>query len=367
VERQNLRRRRPRAQLEQAEDHGIPVQVQQPNDNDSQPAYQPVPAQNPQPAYQPAPAQDHHNENAPPPHILPAPQVVQPVPQIENGEALIIPTKIDIVVFVSQKISNQIWNLEYIDLAHLLYTKIVSNIDKPRKVLGFDEDGDILIERSKYSKVKSITNIEEWSEGFLNYIKILLKRFPALANDLISYMSIIRSAIPDVPFKKMYKYDQQFRLRMARDHRRSWATNDGQLWLQFVATGGHIVTQNTPCMSYTVNRPCYDYNFKSYCTRINCIYNHTCIRLVNFTHRFIVNSHLIILLILVAIQLDHQTLHIDIHQICGWKACLYNQFIAILMPRELGKTLIFVLGQTLPDFLDSNSVYTKCKIKMFLK
>jgi hypothetical protein len=146
------------------------------------------------------------------------------VPQIENGEALIIPTKIDIVVFVSQKMSNQIWNLEYIDLAHLLYTKIVSNIDKPKKVLGFDEDGDILIERSKYSKVKSITNIEEWSEGFLNYIKILLKRFPALANDLISYMSIIRSAIPDVPFKKMYKYDQQFRLRMARDHRRSWAT-----------------------------------------------------------------------------------------------------------------------------------------------
>jgi hypothetical protein len=133
------------------------------------------------------------------------------VPQIENGEALIIPTKSDIDVFVSQKMSNQIWNLEYIDLAHLLYKNFVSNIDKPKKVLGFDEDGDILIERSKYSKVKSITNIEEWSEGFLNYIKILLKRFPALANDLISYMSIIRSAVPDVPFEKMYKYDQQFR------------------------------------------------------------------------------------------------------------------------------------------------------------
>jgi hypothetical protein len=41
--------------------------------------------------------------------------------------------------------SNQIWNLEYIDLAHLLYKNCVSNIDKPKKVLGFDEDGDILI------------------------------------------------------------------------------------------------------------------------------------------------------------------------------------------------------------------------------
>jgi hypothetical protein len=96
VESHNLRRRRPWAQLEQAEDHGVSVQVQQPNDND------------PQPAYQPAPAQDHHNENDPPPHILPAPQVVQPVPQIENGEALIIPTKSDIDVFVSQKMCNQI-------------------------------------------------------------------------------------------------------------------------------------------------------------------------------------------------------------------------------------------------------------------
>ena len=201
MERQNRRRRRPRAQLEQAEDHVVPVQVQQPNDNDPQPTYQPAPAQNPQPAYQPAPAQDHHNENAPPPHTLPAPQVVQPVPQIKNGEALIILTKSDIDVFVS-KMCNQIWNLEYIDLTHLLYKHFVSNIDKPIKVLGFDEDGDILIERSKYSKVKSITNIEEWSEGFLNYIKILLKKFPALANDLISYMSIIRSDVPDVPCEK---------------------------------------------------------------------------------------------------------------------------------------------------------------------
>jgi hypothetical protein len=98
------------------------------------------------------------------------------VPEIENGEALIIPTKSDIDVFVSQKMCSQIWNLEYIDLAHLPYKKIVSNIDKLKKVLGFDEHGDILVGRSKYSEVKSITNIKKWSEGFLNYINILLKK-----------------------------------------------------------------------------------------------------------------------------------------------------------------------------------------------
>ena len=57
------------------------------------------------------------------------------MPQIENGEALIIPTKSDIDVFVSQKMSNQTWNLEYFDLAHLLNKNVVSNIDKPKKYL----------------------------------------------------------------------------------------------------------------------------------------------------------------------------------------------------------------------------------------
>ena len=167
--------------------------------------------------------------------------------------------------------------------------------------------------------------------------------------------------------KTMYKYDQQFHLRKTRDHRRSWATIDDQLWLQFVAIGGHSVAQNTPRMSYTVNRPWYDSNFKSYCTRINCIYNHTCIRCGKFHPSVYCQQSFNNFAILVAIQLDHHTLHIDIHQICGWKARLYNQLTAILMPRELGKTLIFVLSQTLPDLLDSNSVYTKCKIKTFLK
>jgi hypothetical protein len=49
----------------------------------------------------------------------------------------------------------------YIDLAHLLYKKCVSNIDKPKKVFGFDEDGDISVQRSKYSKV-SLTIFNLW-------------------------------------------------------------------------------------------------------------------------------------------------------------------------------------------------------------
>ena len=44
---------------------------------------------------------------------------------VQNGEILVIPTSNDVDVFVPQKIINQIWNLEYVDLAQLLYKNIL--------------------------------------------------------------------------------------------------------------------------------------------------------------------------------------------------------------------------------------------------
>lgn len=110
-------------------------------------------------------------------------------------------------------------------------------------------------------------------------MKILLQRFPDLANELISYMTIIRGA--SVPFENVYKYDKQFLLRKARDHMRVRDVIDGQLWLQFIAVGINHV-QQTSSTSHTVNKPCYDYNFKGVCTRMNCIYSHSCIRCSQF-------------------------------------------------------------------------------------
>jgi hypothetical protein len=165
--------------------------------------------------------------------------------------------------------------------------------------------------------------------------------------------------------KKMY--DQQFRLILARDHRRSWTTIECQLWLQFAATGGHSVTQNTPRMSYTVNRPCYDYNFKSYCTCINCIYNHTCIRCGKFHPSVYCQQLFNTFRKPGSYRVRPPNIAHRYSPNMRMENRLYNQLTAIIIPRELGKILILVLGQTLPDFLDSNSVYTNYKIKMFLK
>lgn len=56
---------------------------------------------------------------------------------VQNGEILVIPTGNDVDVFVPQNIINQIWNLEYVDLAQLLYKNFVSNIDQPKKSARF--------------------------------------------------------------------------------------------------------------------------------------------------------------------------------------------------------------------------------------
>lgn len=56
-------------------------------------------------------------------------------------------------------------------------------------------------------------------------------------------MSLIRGAVSDATFDKVYNYDKQFRLRIEQNPTKSWAQIDGNLWLRFVskdALGGQI-------------------------------------------------------------------------------------------------------------------------------
>ena len=86
-------------------------------------------------------------------------------------------------------------------------------------------------------------------------------------------MSIIRDAVADIPFERIYQYDRQFRLRVAQNHAKTWAQIDGFVWLQFIAKGvsNAVVHDN-------LAKPCFNYNFKGVCYRFNCIYNHNCMK-----------------------------------------------------------------------------------------
>ena len=45
-------------------------------------------------------------------------------------------------------------------------------MDKSQNVVGYDnESGSLVVQPNKQSKVKSIQNIEAWTDGCINYIK----------------------------------------------------------------------------------------------------------------------------------------------------------------------------------------------------
>ena len=103
-------------------------------------------------------------------------------------------------------------------------------------------------------------------------------------------MSIIRGAMTDATFDRVYQYDRQFRLRVSQQHTKSWANIDVFLWLQFIANGAQGVT-------IEISKPCFDFNLKGICYRQNCIYKHSCMKCSAFhpaltCYRFIrVNGH----------------------------------------------------------------------------
>ena len=55
----------------------------------------------------------------------------------------------------------------------------------------------------------------------------MIDRHHLLAGYLLSHISIIRGAVVDAPFHRVYQYDQQFRLRIAYNQTRTWSQIDG--------------------------------------------------------------------------------------------------------------------------------------------
>ena len=88
-------------------------------------------------------------------------------------------------------------------------------------------NGNVVVNtESKNLKVK---NIESWTDAFCNFAKVALQRHPMLATNLISYMILIRGAVSDPLFERVYNYDKQFRLGIVQNPIRSWSQMDGNL------------------------------------------------------------------------------------------------------------------------------------------
>ncbi|CAC5383633.1 unnamed protein product [Mytilus coruscus] len=150
--------------------------------------------------------------NQPPPQKQLKTTAVQAGPgnTLNNTGPLLMPCANEIDIIVSQQIKEKIWNFEYVDVGTLLKqnSQYYSNLDQKQSVTV--ENGMLVIS-NKPSKVNTINNFELWTEAFANFSKILLQKHASLAQDLFTYTSIIRDAISDAPFDRVYQYDRQFR------------------------------------------------------------------------------------------------------------------------------------------------------------
>ena len=193
---------------------------------------------------------------------------------LDTNEPMIMPSANETDIFVSQNIKQKIWNFEYIDFSILLIqnSQYYDNTEQKQKITV--ENG-MLVVSSKPERARSIDNIEIWTEAFSNFSKLILQRHPSLAQDLFTYMSVIRGAVSDAPFERVYQYDRQFRLRVAQNHTKSWAQIDVFLWLQYIAKGAQGIANN---MVYNIGKPCYDYNFKGFCRKYQCLFTHSCMK-----------------------------------------------------------------------------------------
>lgn len=164
-----------------------------------------------------------------------------------NNDPLIVPMNNDLDVFVSLNVKEKIWVLQYVNLALLLQ----HNFDIPNETTKSNcltvVNGNVVVNTdNKHLKIKNIENINTWTDAFINFSKIVIQRHPLLAMDLLSYMALIRSVESDAPFVRIYQYDQQFRLRVARNPSKSLSQIDGNLWFHFIAKGalGGLATSN---------------------------------------------------------------------------------------------------------------------------
>ena len=189
-----------------------------------------------------------------------------------HPDPILMPCANETDIIVSQQMKEKIWNFEYVDFAQLIRqnSQFYNNTDQKQNIAV--ENG-ILVVSTKPSKLRTVDNIDVWTEAFSHYSKILIQKHALLAQDLFTYMSVIRGAIVDAPFERVHQYDRQFRLRVSQNHTKSFAQIDGFLWLQFIAKGaqGTVVTANS-------SKPCYDYNFKGFCQKSHCIYRHNCVK-----------------------------------------------------------------------------------------
>jgi hypothetical protein len=157
-------------------------------------------------------------------HPLPQQPIQVPLGELDSveilDEPLLVPDYNECDINISNGTTDTIWNFDCVDLA-LLHKANYNNQQDQQSVISVD-DGRLVLQSKKVKKANAIDSIEAWTDAFIVYTHILLAKHRTKAIELLIYMSTIREAAKDTSKEQCYIYDQQFRLRVSRDH-----TNNG--------------------------------------------------------------------------------------------------------------------------------------------
>ena len=179
-------------------------------------------------------------------------------------------------IHVSSTLKDKIMSGQYVDLGSLLATQIEPNLENN---LSLNCSGELVI---KPSKKQTIDNIESWTDAFIIFSGIYLSAHPEKTQELLKYMSTIRTGAKRHGGLGYLSYDQQFRLRMVSDPvSMSFDKVDNELWLLYMNTN---VLQPMPLNQANAIAPkkCFDFNYRQ-CFKRNCSFRHACL-ICNFGH-----------------------------------------------------------------------------------
>ena len=178
---------------------------------------------------------------------------------------------------------------EFFDISKLLpenLQKITSDVgDDP---LAITIDGNSQLKLIKQSTKKKIETIDDWTNAFTVYMKVVIDKYPARSRELLEYLDLIRYAARYHHSLGWFIYDNKFRYKAANDRSLSWAKLDQQLWTRIFTVSQSqleadlaLFKQGPSSVSRAVisaprDGTCNNYNKGNPCVRIPCIYRHTC-------------------------------------------------------------------------------------------
>lgn len=158
----------------------------------------------------------------------------------ENATNSLVSVANDLGANILLSTKEKIWSNDYIDLAKLLHTD--PSVEKQHQLVF--EDGQIKVKPN--SKEKKITNISEWTDAFLIFSAVYLKKFPEQTQAMLKFLSSIRLGASRIQHMGWKDYDIQFRLRRATNPLLGWSSIDAELWLVYVSSSPvHPPTSST--------------------------------------------------------------------------------------------------------------------------